>query len=562
MKRTLAFLLVLVLSLVMLVGCSTKKSTEVASFDWKGYDERINAIRSETDFAKREVLMHEAEDQLMGTYALCPLYYYNDVYMMKPGVEGFYSTAYGYKYFMNVTNGDATTLRVCLASEPDKLDPALNSSVDGACLAVNSFCGLYTYNAEGAIVPNLAESCAVSDDGLVYTFTMKKDLKWSDGTPLTAKDFEYSWKRAIDPKTAADYAYMYDSGNIKDFAASEDGLTFTVNLSAPCAYFYDLCAFPTFYAVNQACVEGAAGAAENPGAWATEAGFVSSGAFILESWKHNESMVYVKNPNYWDAANVKLERIEFMLSDDDTAILAAYNAGDLDFIDGVPNDEIAGLKDREDFYIVDQLGTYYVCFNVKSDLFAGKTVEQANKMRKAFALLIDRQYIVDTCGQTGQQPANTFIPAKMANGHGGEFRVNDDGYSYPNAEETGYYSVKVDVEGAIKLLEEAGYKFKDGKLASSTPISFEYLTNESSGHIAIAECIQQDLAKVGINMTIRSIEWSVFLDERKVGNYDIARNGWVADFNDPINMLEMWTTESGNNDVQFGRFGAAEEAAK
>ena len=147
----------------------------------------------------------------------------------------------------------------------------------------------------------------------------------------------------------------------------------------------------------------------------------------------------------------------------------------------------------------------------------------------------------------------------MVDGHGGEFRQNNDGYNYPVPEENGYYSIKPDVDAAIKLLEEAGYKFKNGKLADSTPIAFEYLTNESSGHIAIAECIQQDLEKVGIKMTIRSIEWSVFLDERKAGNYDIARNGWIADFNDPINMLEMWTTDSGNNDAQFGRFAPAEK---
>jgi peptide/nickel transport system substrate-binding protein/oligopeptide transport system substrate-binding protein len=347
---------------------------------------------------------------------------------------------------------------------------------------------------------------------------------------------------------------MFRQRQHRELGASEDGTTFTVHLSAPCAYFYDLCAFPTLFAVQQACGEGAAGAAENPGAWATEAGFVCSGAYKLTSWDHNVSMVYEKNPYYWDAANVKLERLEFMLSDDDTAILAAYNAGNLDFIDTVPTDEIKNLLDNPEFYIADQLGTYYVVFNVKSDLFLGKTVEQANAMRRAFALLIDRQYIIDTVGQTGQQIATAFIPAKMADGHGGEFKVNDSDYTYPDADSVGYFPAEPDVAQAISLLESAGYVFKDGKLDASTPISFEYLTNQTSGHVAIAECVQQDLAAVGIDMSIRSIDWSVFLDERKQGNFDIARNGWVADFNDPINMLEMWTTVSGNNDAQFGRF--------
>ncbi len=285
-----------------------------------------------------------------------------------------------------------------------------------------------------------------------------------------------------------------------------------------------------------------------------EAGFVSSGAYTLTEWKHNESMVYTKNPYYWDAENVKLETLEFMLSADDTAIYAAYNSGDLDFIDTVPNDEIQSLLENPEFHIVDQLGTYYICFNVKSDLFAGKTVEQAADMRKAFSKLIDRQYIIDTVGQTGQKIATTFIPEGMADGNGGIFKANDDAYTFPDAEALGYYGEEVDTEGAIELLKSAGYEFDDsGMLSADTPISFEYLTNESSGHIAIAECVQQDLAMIGIDMTIRTCDWNVFLNDRKAGNYDIARNGWVADFNDPINMLEMWTTDSGNNDVQFGR---------
>ena len=157
-------------------------------------------------------------------------------------------------------------------------------------------------------------------------------------------------------------------------------------------------------------------------------------------------------------------------------------------------------------------------------------------------------------GQCEQKPANAFIPEGMADGNGGVFKANDDAYTYPDAENVGYYDYEVDVEGAIELLKEAGYEFDDnGMLSANTPISFEYLTNESSGHVAIAECIQQDLAAVGITMTIRTCDWNVFLDDRKAGNYDIARNGWIADFNDPINMLEMWTTDSGNNDCQFGR---------
>jgi peptide/nickel transport system substrate-binding protein/oligopeptide transport system substrate-binding protein len=264
------------------------------------------------------------------------------------------------------------------------------------------------------------------------------------------------------------------------------------------------------------------------------------------------SMVYVKNPYYWDAENVKIERLEFMLSDDDTAIYSAYQNGDLDFIDTVPSDQIASLKDNPEFHVIGNLGTYYVCFNVKSPLFDGKTVEQAAAMRKAFSKLIDRQYIIDTVAQCDQEIATSFIPSGMLDGNGGVFK-DATAWAYPNGSD-GYYSTDVDVEGAIELLKEAGYEFDDnGMLSASTPLDLEYLTNNSTGHVAIAECMQQDLAVVGINLTIKAIDWAVFLDERKAGNYDYCREGWLADFNDPINMLEMWTTESGNNDAQFGR---------
>ena len=549
-------LLALLLAMMMVLSCGmVALADEGSEPDWTEYNQLIADIKSATDFAARAEMMHKAEDILMDTGAIVPIYYYNDIYLAKPEFTGYYSNPYGTKFFMYSKNGDSNTVRLCLASEPAKLDPALNSSVDGACLAANSFGGLYTYNAEGLPAPNFATGYEVSEDGLTYTFAIREGLKWSDGTPLTAKDFEYSWKRAANPATAADYSYMLSGiagyPDALDVAASDDGLTFTVKLSAPCAYMLDLAAFPTFFPVQQAAVEAAPDAATNPGAWALEAGFPSCGAYMLESWEHNASMVYVKNPNFWDAENVTIERLEFMLSDDDVAILSAYENGDLDFADTVPADQIANWLDSPEFHIVDELGTYYICFNVKSPLFDGKTVEQAAKMRKAFGLLIDRQFIIDTVGQTGQKLATSFLPLGMIDGNGGMFK-DAANHAYPNGTD-GYFGEEVDVAGAIALLKEAGFEFDGEMLSANTPISFEYLTNNTSGHIAIGECVQQDLAVIGINMTVKSIDWAVFLDERKAGNYDIARNGWIADFNDPINMLEMWTTDSGNNDIQFGR---------
>ncbi|NLF79847.1 MAG: peptide ABC transporter substrate-binding protein [Clostridia bacterium] len=563
-SKTLLLVFLIAVLACALVACAPQGNgpdAESSAPDWAAYDALIAQIKAETDFVAREALMHQAEDMLMATGAVMPLYYYNDIYMMKPGIEGFYNTVNQTKYFMYATYGDATTLRINLASEPARLDPHLNSSVDGAALAANSFIGLYKLGADSVPIPDAATGYEMSEDGLVWTFTLRDGLKFSDGSDLTADDVVYSWKRAADPETAADYSYMYsgiagfDDGDIQ--VANVDG-KFQVTLNAPCAYFLDLCAFPTYYIIKQDAVETAEGYQDangnliDAGAWATEAGYVTSGAYTLETWNHNESMVYVKNPYYWDAANVKLERLEFMLSADEPAIFAAYQAGDLDFIDTVPTDEIASVIDNPEFYIDDVLGTYYVCFNVKSDLFAGKTVEQAAAMRQAFSYLVDRQYIIDTVGQTGQKIATSFIPDGMLDGHGGVFNDSDDAYTFPA--ENGYFDPAVNVDTARELLESAGYTFdENGMLSADTPISFEYLTNQTTGHVAIAECIQQDLAALGISMSIKTVDWDVFLNERKAGNYDIARNGWIADFNDPINMLEMWITDSGNNDIQFGR---------
>lgn len=455
----------------------------------------------------------------------------------------------------SVTSTDTSVLKINLASEPDYLDPALNSSVDGGCLAVNSFVGLYTYDENGNLVPALGEA-TVSEDGTVYTFNMIES-SWSNGDPVTANDFVYSWQRLAAPETAADYSYLCDV-----FAKNEDGTlkvvalddyTLEATLTNPCAYFLDLVAFPSFMPVHQASVEAADPDGSNPGAWAQEAGFVCNGAYTLESWAHEESMVYVKNENYYDAANVTMDTLEFMLSADDTAIYAAYNSGDLDFIDSVPNDEISSLLDSSEFYIADQLGTYYIGFNVNDDMFDGKTPEEAAKMRQAMSLLIDRAYIAENIGQTGQVPADSFIPAGMADGNGGIFKGENT--SYYDAEATGSFNAKM-VEQAVALLEEAGYTMTDngdGTYSISPALGFEYVLNEGTGHQQIAEAIQQDLAVVGIEMTIKTMDWNVFLEDRKNGNFGVAREGWVADYNDPINMLEIFTSDSGNNDMQLGK---------
>ena len=536
---------------------------------WDTYDALIEQIRTCTDPVERVDLMHQAEDILMDTGALLPLYFYTDIYLQKDYLTNVYWTPFGYKYFMFAELGNGSdTLRMYLASEPDKLDPALNSTVDGAILAINSFAGLFTYDAEQKQVPDLAESYTVSDDGLTYTFTLKDDLKWSNGDTLDASDFVYSWNRAVNPATASDYAYMFapikgyaemtemdEEGNLVNpdatlaVTASEDGKTLTVELTTPTAYFLDLCAFPTYFPVYQEAVEAADPEGNNPGAWALDPGenFVCSGAYVLTEWNHNSSMVYEKNPYYHRADEVTIERQELMLSSDETAVFAAYNDGSLDFADGVPTAEIAGLEGNPEYHVIGTLGTYYVSFNVNSPMFDGMSAEDAATLRKALSLFIDRDYIVTNIGQADQVPAGSFIPAGCSDGNGGEFKNKD--YFDPS-----YEAFEDNVAKGIEMMESIGFKFdENGMLSDETPLSFTYMVNTPGSNVDVAVAIQSDMAAVGINMEVDPMEWNVFLNDRKNGNFDVARNGWLMDYNDPLNMLEMWTSDSGNNDCQFGR---------
>lgn len=561
-KRLVAIALVAAMTLGM-TACGSKSNDttknnandtqttaeQTSTVDWSEYDALVDSIRKETDLAKRADMMHQAEDMLMDTWCIIPIYYYNDQYMLKDYVDGIYSTVEGMKYFYNAVNSkNAGELNIYMASEPDHIDPALNSSVDGGCLAVNSFEGLMRYNAKGELEPACAESYEVSEDGLTYTFTLRDGLKWSNGADLNAKDFEYAWKRLANPDTAADYSYLcamfagYDETKglgDDDVVASEDGKTLTVKLAAVTPYFLDLCAFPCFFPVYQDVVE-------NNSDWANDAGdnFVTNGAFTLKAWNHDSSMVYVKNPNYWDADNVTVDTMNVMLTSDDVSAYTAYQNGDLDFIDSIPTAEIEAAKKTDEFYTVDNLGNYYAGFNINSSLYSdlGLDDEQAVVFRHAICLLIDRQYIIDTIAQGDQKIATTFIPEGVTDGNGGEFKNKD------------YYGTDYDenVAEAKELLESIGL-FDSSTGTVTQPIEFTYLTNNVEANVKIGEAIQADLQTVGINLKIEQQEWNVFLNARKEGQFDFAREGWVMDYNDPINMLEMFTSNSGNNDMQFGK---------
>lgn len=427
-------------------------------------------------------------------------------------------------------------LVVNVGPEPATIDPALNSAVDGATLLIHAFEGLMSLDENGVPVKAQAESYEVSDDGLTYTFTLRDGLKWSDGEPVTAEDYVYSWKRAVDPETAADYAYMfeviegYDSeeGNHDLNVQAPDDKTVVVKLKAAAPYFLELCAFPTFFPVRKDIVEA------DPDGWATKPDtYIGNGPYVMDEWVHDSHIVLKKNSNYWNKEKIGPESIKFLLMDDDGAILAAFENGEILLADSLPNDEIEAWKDKEEFFIQGQLGTYYISFNVQ------KPPLDDPKVRRALMLAIDRVYICEQIGQAGQQPAGAFVATGLSDADPTkEFREVGGDYYDP-------YDYEGNLEEAKRLLAEAGYPNGEG-----LP-TMEYLYNESTGHQLIGEAIQSMWKEIGVNIELASQEWNTFLDTRKNGEYQIARNGWLGDYNDPISFLDMWVTGSGNNDAQW-----------
>ena len=478
----------------------------------------------------------------------------------------------------NKEKANASELSVCLASEPDTLDPALNSAVDGATMVSHLFSGLakWAQDKDGKLVivadavEELVEGVANDDGTVTYTYTLRDGLKWSDGKDVTAGDFVFAWNRAASPALSADYNYMFDvvkgyaemwetddSGekfvnpDAKLAVEAVDEKTLKVTLNNAVAYWNELLAFPTYFPVREDVVKNES--------WATDPStYVCNGAYTMEAWEHDSVITLKKNPNYVDADAVTMETLKCYLSDDANNMLTNFEKSDWLMIDSVPTNEMANLAKNypDEYKVVGQIGTYYVNWNVnesilpKDSKLTGVEAEKAQaEIRAAIGLLFDRQYICDEIGQAGQVPAGSFVAMGMTDADGNEF--------YKNAGSSdkfdGYYdvaAVKENFTSAIETLKKY-YKYDGTKFTNFPTIT--YLYNTDDGHKAIGEYLAGQLAAVGITMNLENQEWNTFLNTRKNGEYSVARNGWLADYNDPICFLDMWTTVSGNNDIQFGK---------
>ena len=443
-------------------------------------------------------------------------------------------------------------LTVQLGPDVETIDPALNSAVDGANYILFAFDNLLKMDKDGKVVPGLAEKYEVSDDQLTWTFHLRDGLKWSDGSALTAEDFVYSWQRLVDPNVAAPYAQTvlgmvegYDDaigrpdadGNTtvdpdptKLKVEAPDEKTLIVHMAKPTPYFDKLAAFVSLSPVKKDVVEA------NPDGWSIDPKtYISTGPFKLTGWEPGSYLMFEKNENYWDADSIKLDGIKCLLMQDQNATFSAYESGDALMIKDVPTQEITTLKERSDFHIDPILGTYYLDLNTTLDEFKDP------KVREALSLALDRKYISETITSGTYTPASGFVSEGVTDWNGTAWQDNiTDKSAYINIDDHAGNLAK-----AKELLKEAGYENGVG-----LP-EMVYSTNDASYHKKIAEYLQQAWGELGLKVQVNIVEWKSFTPQRRSGNYQIARDGWVMDYNDPSNILELALTGNGNNNAKY-----------
>ena len=447
----------------------------------------------------------------------------------------------------------------CIASEPETIDVSLISSVDGSTYVQHMFENLmkYAQNDEHPaedpnmymtdIVTGQASAVTISDDGLVYTFTLRDDIFWSDGQPVVAGDWVYSWRRLVNPETAADYGYFLD-GIVLNAAAIQagekdpselgikaiDDKTLEITLESPTPYFLECCAFASLMPLREDVVEGNAN-------WTDPANIVVNGPYILDEWVHDSYLTMVPNEQYYDVANLGPDKIVWHLSDSETAILSSYQNGEYDFIESFPTDMIESLQSSGDCFINPYVGTYYLYLNCDKI--------PSWKVRAAMTISVDRENIVKNVTQGGQAPATGFVASGILDSEGNDFAfgVSELGavynwlaQEYPDADLSTYAGR---CELAKKLYDEA---VEAGEWDANTTVVYNF--NTSDTHKAIAEACGHDWQTVlGMNITLENQEWATYTNGLGEHTFGVARLGWIADYNDPITYLELMVTGNAYN---------------
>jgi len=444
-----------------------------------------------------------------------------------------------------------TSATVCVGPEPATLDPNMNESVDGMIYITHLYEGLYRPNTDGSFSLGQAKDVTITDnaDGTAHVVaTLRDDIFWSDGKPVTANDFVYSWKRLCDPATGSSYGYIgqdffANGADVRDGVVTPDQLsvkavddkTLEFDITANVPYTKDLLAFPSLMPLRQDIVEA------NPEGWSVEAASqVSNGRYVLTEFAHESQIVLTMSTTYWDAASTKLGTLNCMLSDDDNAILAAFKAGDLDLADSFPTDELAALRETPEYTQYGQIGLYYLEIQ---QIDGGAEVLKDLNVREALSLAIDRDYVNQTVWAGSRIPAYALIPFGIADATpGSDFRKTAGDVVGGNL--TTDYTANV--AKAKELLAAAGYA--DGKGFPKLEISI----NENTGHQAVAEAIMQMWQEnLGITVELATMDWATFQGYRKTSDCEIARQGWVGDYTDPATFFDLFTSTAGTNDGHY-----------
>lgn len=440
------------------------------------------------------------------------------------------STALAFAACLSFHTAYATTvLQRGNGAEPETLDFHQSSGVPEANIERDLFEGLLTDSADGKPEAGVAETWDISSDGKTYTFHLRRDAQWSDGSPLTADDFVYAWRRALAPSTASQYAFiLWSMVGAEDFSKGKntdptsigvkasDAHTLVVTLKAPTPYFLGLLTHHMAYPLPQKAVE------KFGKDWTKPANIISNGAYLLKDWQPQAQITLVKNPHYRRFNDINVDSVVYIPTEDKATELKRFRAGELDITDDIPNDQTAWVKENlpNALHNSPYIGTYYYAFNLKDSVFKDNV-----KLRRALSLAIDRDILTEKLTQSGEQPAFGWLPAV-------------DNYTQQTMPEKSLDKT-ARLALAKQLYAESGY-------SADKPLTLELLYNTSDNHkklaIAVAAMWKQTL---GVQTNLRNEEWKVYLNSRKQKQFQVVRSGWIGDYNDAYSFLSLFKSDVG-----------------
>jgi len=450
-------------------------------------------------------------------------------------VSGAISSAWAAEVPKGATLAKKQELVRHIKDEPASLDPVKAVGLPEIQVIRDLFEGLVNQDEKGKLIPGVATRWQ-SNDNRVWTFTLRDNARWSDGTPVTAEDFVYSWQRLVDPKNTSPFAWFAALAGISNAQAIIDGKqtpdklgvkavnkhTLTVQLDKPVPYFPNLAANFALYPVPKTAIE------KFGNDWTKPGNLVGNGAYVLQDRVVNEKLVVVPNTHYWDNARTVLQKVTFLPINQESAATKRYLAGDIDITESFPKNLYQKLlKDIPgQVYTPAQLGTYYYAFNTQK----GPTADA--RVRLALSMTIDRRLMAEKVLGTGEKPAWRFTPDVTAGFTPQPSRMEEMSQQELNAE-------------AKTLLKAAGY-------GPGRPLKLTLLYNTSENHQKIAIAVASMWKKnLGVDVKLQNQEWKTYIDSRNTGNFDVIRASWVGDYNEPSTFLSLLTSTHSGNIARF-----------